>query len=46
MAWIGGTVGAGAAASAQRSGSGKYRWFYLLSVVFAVIVFLVVFSQV
>ena len=47
MAWIGGTVGAGAAvaASAQKKGSGKHRWVYILSVVIAVITFLVVFSQ-
>ena len=48
MAWIGGTVGAGAAvaASAQKKSSRKYRWFYILSVAIALIAFLVAFSQV
>ncbi len=48
MAWIGGTVGAGAAvaAGAQKHRNGKSKWIYILSVAIALIAFLIVFSQV
>jgi hypothetical protein len=48
MAWIGGTTGAGGAVAAgvQKQNNGKYHWVYLVSFVAALIVFLIVFSQV
>jgi len=49
LAWIGGTVGAGAAAAAAGShkhSNGKYRLIYMLSFVVALILFVVIFSQV
>ena len=48
MAWIGGTVGAGGAvaAGAQQGSNGKYTLCYLLSIVVALIAFLIIFTQV
>ena len=48
MAWIGGTVGAGGAvaAGARTRGNGKLRILYILSVAIALVVFLIVYSQV
>jgi len=48
VAWIGGTVGAGAAvaAGAQKQDKGISKWIYIASFVAALIAFLIVFSQV
>ncbi|MFX1485196.1 MAG: hypothetical protein ACFFCP_18605 [Promethearchaeota archaeon] len=48
MAWIGGSVGAGAAVAAgtQNQSNRKSKWIYILSVVIALVAFLIVFSQV
>ena len=46
MAWIGGTAGAAAAAGMHEDGGGKARCIYLVSLVVAVIAFVVVLSQI